>query len=67
MSAHVGKGSPVPPDPIAYLSDHGYSLSHTYQPDSRYWTFQWIEVTWLALLSVALLGLTFWLLRRRSV
>jgi hypothetical protein len=66
MSAHVDNGSPAPPDPIAYLSEHGYTLVHTYQPDSRYWTFQWIELGWLVLVSVVLLGLTFWLLRRRS-
>ena len=41
--AHADKGSPAPPDPIAYLSEHGYTHVHTYQPDSRYWTFQWIE------------------------
>ena len=67
MSAHVDKGTPAPPDPIAYLSEHGYTLAHTYQPDSRYWTFQWIEAGLLVLVSVALLGLTLWLLRRLSV
>jgi hypothetical protein len=67
LSAQAAKGSAAPPDPIAYLGQHGYTLMHTYQPDSRYWTFQWIEVGWLVLVSVALLGLTFWLLRRRSV
>ena len=66
MSAHVDNGSPAPPDPITYLSKHGYTLVHTYQPDSRYWTFQWIELGGLVLVSVVLLGLTFWLLRRRS-
>ena len=56
FSAHVGKGSPAPPDPIAYLSEHGYTQVHSYQPDSRYWTFQWIELGWLVLVSVVLLG-----------
>ena len=65
-SAHVDKGGSAPPDPIAYLSEHGYTQVHTYQPDSRYWTFQWIELGWLVLVSVVLLGLTFWLVRRRS-
>ena len=67
FSAQVEAGSPAPPDPITYLSEHGYTLVHTYQPDSRYWTFQWIELGWLVLVSVALLGLTFWLVRRRSI
>ena len=66
FSAQVGQGSPPPTDPITYLSEHGYTLVHTYQPDSRYWTFQWIELGWLVLVSVVLLGLTFWLIRRRS-
>jgi hypothetical protein len=66
FSAHVAKGGAAPSDPITYLSQHGYSQVHTYQPDSRYWTFQWIEFGWLVLVSVVLLGLTFWLVRRRS-
>ena len=37
------------------------------QPDSRYWTFQWIELGWLVLLALTLLGVTFWLVRRRSI
>ena len=67
FSAHADKGGTVPPDPIAYLSAHGYTHVHSYQPDGRYWTFQWIELGWLVPVSVVLLGLTFWLLRRRSV
>ena len=64
--AQAGPGSPAPPDPIIYLSEQGYTQVHTYQPASRYWPFQWIELGWLVLVSVALLGLTFWLVRRRS-
>lgn len=66
FSAQVDQGSP-PPDPITYLSEHGYTQVHTYQPDSRYWPFQWIELGALVLISLALLGLTFWLIRRRSI
>jgi hypothetical protein len=66
FSSHADKGSAAPPDPITYLSQHGYTHVHSYQPDSRYWTFQWIELGWLVLVSVVLLGLTFWLVRRRS-
>jgi hypothetical protein len=64
--ANHDKGGAAPPDPIAYLSEHGYAHVFTYQPDSRYWTFQWMEVGWLLLVSLILLGLTFWLIRRRS-
>ncbi len=67
FAANADKGSTVPVDPVAYLNAHGYAHVHSYQPDSRYWTFQWIEAGWLVLVSVSLLGLTFWLLRRRSV
>jgi hypothetical protein len=66
FSAQGDKGSAAPPDPITYLSEHGYAHVHSYQPDSRYWTFQWIEFSWLVLVSVVLLGITFWLVRRRS-
>lgn len=52
-------------DPVQYLLQHGYQQVTSYQPDSRYWTFQWIELGWLVALSVAILGAVFWLLRRR--
>ncbi|MCW2786363.1 MAG: transrane transporter [Marmoricola sp.] len=58
--------SPGQTDPIQYLIQHGYQQVTSYQPDSRYWPFQWIEFGWLAALSVVLLGVTFWLLRRRA-
>jgi hypothetical protein len=67
FSAHVDAASPAPPDPLVYLSQHGFNQVHSYQPDSRYWTFQWMELSWLVLVSVVLLGLTFWLIRRRSI
>lgn len=66
ISANVDKGSATPTDPITYLNEHGYAQVHNYQPDSRYWTFQWIEFGWLVMMSMALLGITFWLVRRRS-
>ncbi len=65
--AHVDKLNPAPTDPITYLADHGYLQVHLYQPDSRYWPFQWMELGGLVLISAALLALTFWLVRRRSV
>lgn len=64
FQAHAGTGPAV--DPIEYLSQHGYIAWTSYQPDSRYWTFQWIEFGWLAGLSLLLLATTFWLVRRRA-
>jgi hypothetical protein len=66
-NVHVQAGSGGPrTDPFQYLQGHGYTLVRSYQPDSRYWTFQWIELGVLLALSFALLGAAFWLLRRRS-
>jgi hypothetical protein len=55
-----------PNDPFQYLVSHGYTQWTSYQPDSRYWTFQAIEVTWLVLVSLLLLAATVWLVRRRG-
>ncbi|MCW2522765.1 MAG: hypothetical protein JWO63_1100 [Frankiales bacterium] len=52
-------------DPTQYLIQHGYAQVTSYQPDSRYWPLQWIEFGWLTALALALLGIAFWLLRRR--
>jgi hypothetical protein len=52
-------------DPVQYLLQHGYTQVTSYQPDSRYWPFQWIEFGWLTALALLLLGAAFWLLRRR--
>jgi hypothetical protein len=41
-------------------------LLTTYQPASRFWTFQWIEVGWLFALSLILIASTVWLVRRRA-
>ena len=52
-------------DPNQYLLGHGYQPVTSYQPDSRFWTFQWIEFGWLIALTLLALGTTLWLLRRR--
>ena len=52
-------------DPVQYLLQHGYTQVTSYQPDSRYWPFQWIEFGWLTTLALILLATAFWLLRRR--
>ncbi|HYB47193.1 MAG TPA: ABC transporter permease subunit [Streptosporangiaceae bacterium] len=48
------------------LSRHGYTQWTSYQPGSRFWPFQWIEGGWLLALSVLLIGVTVWLVRRRA-
>jgi ABC-2 family transporter len=53
-------------DPVQYLLSHGYIQWTSYQPDSRYWPFQWIEFGWLAGLSLALLAIALWMVRRRA-
>ncbi len=53
-------------DPSRYLVQHGFTQLTTYQPDSRFWPFQWIEGGWLLVLSLVLLAATVWLVRRRA-
>ncbi len=53
-------------DPVHYLAQHGYARLTTYQPDSRFWPFQWIEGGWLLALSLLLLAATVWLVHRRA-
>ena len=69
---HGGTNGPVhvagsgTADPVQYLLQHGYQQITSYQPDARFWTFQWIEFGWLTALALLLLGATLWLLRRRT-
>jgi hypothetical protein len=49
-----------------YLAQHGYTQLTTYQPASRFWPFQWIEGGWLLALSVLLITVTVWMVRRRA-
>ncbi len=49
------------------FAQHGYTQWTTYQPASRFWPFQWIEGGWLLALSVLLIAVTVWLVRRRAV
>ena len=53
-------------DPVQYLIQHGLTLLTTYQPASRFSTFQWIEGGWLLALSLILIAATVWLVRRRA-
>jgi ABC-type transport system involved in multi-copper enzyme maturation permease subunit len=63
-----GKGGGIPQSfsVTDYLTQHGYKLWTTYQPASRFWPFQWIEGGWLLALSVLLIAVTVWLVRRRA-
>ncbi len=52
--------------PAQCLTRHGYTAWVSYQPGSRFWPFQWIEGSWLLALSVLLIAVTIWLVRRRA-
>jgi ABC-type transport system involved in multi-copper enzyme maturation permease subunit len=41
-------------------------FSYMYQPGSRYWPFQWIELSAYTLLALLLAGCAFWRIRRRA-
>jgi hypothetical protein len=43
------------------LSQHGYTSWTSYQPASRFWSFQFIEGGWLLVLSLIVIGVTVWL------
>jgi hypothetical protein len=51
---------------LTWLSQHHVVVWATYQPASRYFLFQWIELGWLAALSALLVAATIVLIRRRS-
>jgi hypothetical protein len=53
-------------DPVQYLVRHGFTQMTSYQPASRFWTFQFIEGGWLLALSLVLIAVTVWLVRRRA-
>ncbi len=61
-----GPATPASIDPMQYLIHHGYTQLTTYQPDSRFWPFQWIESGWLLAFSLLLIAATAWLVRRRA-
>jgi hypothetical protein len=53
-------------NPVQYLLHHGITFSASYQPASRFWSFQWIEGGWLLALSVLLMAAAVWLVHRRA-
>jgi hypothetical protein len=55
------------PDALTnWLTQHGYTLWQSVQPDSRFWSFQLIEGGWLLAVSALLIAGTVWLVRRRG-
>ena len=60
----VGAGSRQAMD--ACMNAHGYRIQTTYQPASRFWTFQWIEFGLYASLAVLLLVTAMVVLKRRD-
>jgi hypothetical protein len=63
----AGGGGPSSVSPFAQcLAPHGYAQWYGFQPVSRFWPFQWIEGGWLLALSVLLIAVTIWLVRRRA-
>jgi hypothetical protein len=56
-----------PADGLAgVLAQHGYTQWTSYIPVSRFWPMQFIEGGWLLVLSVLLIAVTVWLVRRRA-
>jgi hypothetical protein len=51
---------------MQYLNQRGSTQWTSYQADSRFWPFQWIEGGWLLALSVLLIAATVWLVHRRA-
>jgi hypothetical protein len=51
--------------PTTCLVQHGYTQWSNYQPASHFWSFQWIEGGWLLALSILLIAVTVWSVRRR--
>lgn len=51
---------------IACLTRLGYRSFATYQPGYRFWPFQFIETGIYVVLAAVLLGITFWVLKRRD-
>jgi hypothetical protein len=52
--------------PLPCLAAHGYRGYLTYQPASRFWAFQGIETGIFVVLAAVLLGVTFWMFKRRD-
>jgi hypothetical protein len=60
------QNSPSPDAFSTWMTQHGYTLWQSVQPDSRFWQFQLTEGAWLLVLSSLLVAATVWLVRRRG-
>jgi hypothetical protein len=58
--------SPDPQAVVPCLAAHGYRGYLTYQPAGRFWAFQGIETGIFVVLAAVLIGVTFWVLKRRD-
>ncbi len=60
------QNNPNPQTALPCLAAHGYQGSVTYQPASRFWAFQGMEIGICVVLAAVLVGIAFWVLRRRD-
>jgi len=58
--------APAANDLARVLAQHGYTQHASYIPVSRFWPMQLIEGGWLLALSVLLIAVTVWLVRRAA-
>jgi hypothetical protein len=66
----AGKAVGVAPNPVAFhhCAEQAARVFHllvTYQPTSRFWSFQWIETGIFGVLGLAALGICYWWVTRR--
>ena len=73
LNGYVFYGGPVPAacrkflqNPAPCMAAHDYRPYLTYQPASRFWAFQGIETGIFVVVAAALLGVAFWVLKRRD-
>jgi hypothetical protein len=73
LGSYVFNGAPIPTvcakavqNPAPCMAAHGYRAYLTYQPASRFWTFQSIETGIFVVLAAALLGVMFLVVKRRD-
>jgi hypothetical protein len=73
LSSYGFNGVPVPAvcgkvirNPAPCMAAHGFRWRLTYQPASRFWPFQGIETGIFVVLAAVLLGVAFWVLKRRD-
>jgi hypothetical protein len=60
------QASKDPMTSFRWLAQHHYTQWTAYQPESRFWHFQFIEGGWLLALSLLLIAATVWLVHRRT-